>query len=168
MNTQILNSRFIEDYVGAYTISSCGKVTSYSSKCGKLRKPFIDGRGYETVPLHLNGKTRNHRVHRMVAKEFVENPHGYKCVNHIDGNKLNNDSSNLEWCTSAHNNLHARKTNLNPCKLSSSDVDRIKELLVSTQQTLVEIGQIFGVSKTTILNVKKGKCLKRFVVKLMK
>jgi len=168
MNTQMLNSRCVEGYVGAYSISSCGKVISYSTGCGKIRKPFIDGSGYETVPLHLNRKTRNHRVHRMVAKEFVENPYGHKYVNHMDGNKLNNDASNLEWCTSAHNNLHARKTNLNPCKLSSSDVERIKELLVSTQQTLVEIGQIFGVSKTTILNVKKGKCLKRFVVELMK
>jgi hypothetical protein len=162
MNYQCKDTRWVDGYNGLYAISECGQVISHSKGEPLIRKPFIDGSGYKTVPLHANGKTVNHRVHRMVAKAFVGNPNDHKCVNHMDGNKLNNQFDNLEWCTSSHNNLHARKTSLNPSKLSSNDVELIKELLVSTAHTLIHIGKIFGVSKTTILNVKKGKCLKRF------
>ena len=162
MKNLFTSTQWVDGYKGLYAISECGQVISHSKGGELIRKPFIDGSGYRTVPLHINGKTVNHRVHRMVAKAFVANPNDHKCVNHIDGNKLNNQFENLEWCTSSHNNLHARKTSLNPSKLSSKDVELIKELLVSTAHTLIHIGKIFGVSKTTILNVKKGKCLKRF------
>ena len=51
-------------------------------------------------------------LHRVIAKTFIPNPNNYPEVNHIDGNKLNNDISNLEWCTAKQNTQHAVDNNL--------------------------------------------------------
>ena len=69
---------------------------------------FKNNRGYMTVV--FNKKTC--MIHRLVAQYFCTNPHSKPVVNHIDGNKLNNTYSNLEWCTVAENNKHARATGL--------------------------------------------------------
>ena len=45
-------------------------------------------------------------VHRTVAETFLENWDPNLCVNHIDGNKWNNNVDNLEMCTVAENNRH--------------------------------------------------------------
>ena len=52
-----------------------------------------------------------HYVHRLVASHFVP-PYTGECVNHKDGNKMNNEASNLEWCTSQENTQHAYRTGL--------------------------------------------------------
>ena len=54
----------------------------------------------------------NFWVHRLLAEYFIPNPNGYDCVNHIDGVKTNNSLDNLEWCTKAQNNRHAREHDL--------------------------------------------------------
>ena len=51
-------------------------------------------------------------VHRLVAKTFIINPNNLPQVNHIDGNKLNNAISNLEWCDNSYNQKHAYKLGL--------------------------------------------------------
>lgn len=48
-------------------------------------------------------------VHKLVAVAFIENPLQLTIVNHIDGNKKNNNVSNLEWCTSSYNTKHWHK-----------------------------------------------------------
>lgn len=53
-------------------------------------------------------------VHRLVAINFLENLNNYPQVNHIDGNKYNNNTNNLEWCTRDYNMQHAFNTGL--CK----------------------------------------------------
>ena len=57
-----------------------------------------------------NGK--NMQFHRIVANTFIPNPLNKPCINHIDGNKNNNNISNLEWCTHSENTIHAYKTGL--------------------------------------------------------
>ena len=69
---------------------------------------FVDTDGYETVI--LNGEKR--KVHILIAEEHVPNPEGKKYVIHKDGNKLNNNLSNLEWCSNQQNTQHAYNNNL--------------------------------------------------------
>lgn len=59
--------------------------------------------GYASV--RLPGK--NHLVHRLVALAFIPNPDSKPQVNHKDGNKRNNNVSNLEWVTAEENMKHA-------------------------------------------------------------
>ena len=68
------------------------------------------------VTLCKDSKLFNASIHRLVADAFIENPYNKPCINHIDGNKRNNDISNLEWCTYGENALHAYKTGLHDAK----------------------------------------------------
>lgn len=68
------------------------------------------GKGGSYLTVALNRKSQY--VHRLVAIHFIPNPENKKCVNHIDGNKLNNHIGNLEWATHSENNSHAIRTGL--------------------------------------------------------
>jgi hypothetical protein len=75
-------------------------------------KPQINARGYLVIGLMINDKQRMHKIHRLVSNAFIENPENKPQVNHIDGNKLNNCISNLEWATQKENIQHAYKNGL--------------------------------------------------------
>lgn len=73
----------------------------------KGRKGEKTGVIYKLAHLSINGKIISKSVHRLVAQSFISNPNNYGCVNHIDGNTLNNSVNNLEWCSNGHNVRHA-------------------------------------------------------------
>ena len=98
----------IDGYVGRYQVTSWGRVFSVD------RQKFI--RQYETEKSYLrvdlideNGRRKHHKVHRLVAKAFIPNPHHKKQVNHKDGNKQNNSVTNLEWSTDRENREHRKR-----------------------------------------------------------
>ena len=100
----------ILDYWGLYEVSENGDIrriakTNNQYKIGHILKWNIIN-GYAHVQLHKNGKVKSMRVHRLVALSFIPNIHNKPHVNHIDGDKLNNHYSNLEWCTASENELH--------------------------------------------------------------
>lgn len=70
---------------------------------GKVLKQDVNSTGYKRITLCKNGVTKRVFVHRLVAEHYVSNPNNYKYVNHIDGNRANNRSVNLEWCTASYN-----------------------------------------------------------------
>lgn len=92
-----------------YYITDTGDAYSrnpYNNPTGRIKKLKLrhDTNGYVSVT--LSGQ-RSYRVHRLVAEAFIPNPENKPEVNHIDGNKQNNNVSNLEWCSHSENNIHA-------------------------------------------------------------
>ena len=69
-------------------------------------------KGYLQITLQKQGKKEYKKVHRLVAEAFIENTYNKREVNHIDGNKSNNNATNLEWVTSSENQIHAYKMGL--------------------------------------------------------
>ena len=105
----------IKEYEGIYQISNFGRIRKISKyvKDGieyirneKLLKGQIREKGYITVTLTKNGKSKHYRVHRLVAIHFIPNPYNYDQVNHLDKNKQNNRVDNLEWCNNEQNCRH--------------------------------------------------------------
>lgn len=102
----------IPGYEGKYQISNYGNVLSLNyNHTGKPKvlTPINHHGGYQII--HL-GKSKIRMIHTLVAEVFIPNPHEKKFVNHIDGNKKNNNVKNLEWVTFQENISHAIKTGL--------------------------------------------------------
>lgn len=93
--------KYITGYEGVYSISADGRVYSHISD--KIRKTKVNNSGYEMISLYKEGKERTLLVHRLVAKKFCEGFKDGLVVNHKDSNKLNNNSSNLEWISQKEN-----------------------------------------------------------------
>ena len=79
---------------------------------GKQLRPSIDKYGYERVVLTKDGIRKTYSVHKLVALAFIPNPENKTTINHIDGNKRNNNVSNLEWATEKENQNHKWKNGL--------------------------------------------------------
>ena len=92
-------------------------------------------------------------VHRLVAQKYVPNPENKPQVNHIDGDKLNNHYTNLEWVTNAENRKHATVTGLQWSKLTLDEVRYIKQHKdIKTR----ELADRFGVTRHCINKIKAG------------
>lgn len=134
---------------------------------GGERKVFLVN-GYPAVNCRINGKQKTLLIHRAIAELFVPNPDGKPYVNHIDGQKDNNDPENLEWCTHRENMQHAHDTGLIPpssigpgekspaAKLTNDDVSEIKRLL-RNGCSCREVAQRFGVCAGTIDHIRAGR-----------
>lgn len=129
----------------------------------KLRK---DKRGYLRAKVNLNGKSVWYAVHRLVAFTYIPNPLNKDQVNHKDGNKLNNNVENLEWCNCAENIKHAWLNKLNVAlkgneannrKLNENQVYAIRLIYSLEFMTAEELSILFNVHKSTIHSIIKNK-----------
>lgn len=112
----------IPGYEGMYEVSSFGNVRGIDRYIDHPNKGrvCIKGRqlstninkGYVYVRLCRNGIIKNCKVHRLVAKAFLPNPHRMPIVNHKNGVKFDNRVCNLEWCDMRANMFHAYHTGL--------------------------------------------------------
>jgi len=84
-----------------YTVSKSGIITN--NKTNNIIRGEINNAGYRRVK--LAGK--RYFVHRLVAEQYIPNPHDKPTVNHKNGNKLDNRVENLEWMTHSENQQHS-------------------------------------------------------------
>lgn len=151
------------DYEGVYLVSNFARVKRIMSRknptCDIMNNIYHPS-GYVHISLTNNGKGRNFKLHRLVAMAFIPNPENKPQVNHIDGNKLNNLPSNLEWNTSKENINHAWNTGLskpkngeksNFSKLTEKEILEIRELGITVSPK--EISVIYNVSVSYIRRV---------------
>lgn len=92
--------RSIDHYINS-NFHNCDKV----KRKGKIIKQFKGN--YYCISINENGKIKRKLVHRLIASAFIPNFDNKPCINHKDGNKLNNNINNLEWCTIQENTKHA-------------------------------------------------------------
>jgi hypothetical protein len=163
-------------YETSYEVSSLGSVRSIDRIAGKRRgvvkskilKPYINRRGYLEVRLFAQSSSLPRIVHRLVAKAFIDNPKNLPQVNHIDGNKFNNASDNLEWINNSENQKHAYKLGLQPsrageknskAKITDKDVTLLKQLY-NSGKSVVEVSNMMNVSLGSTRQIIYGRTWK--------
>ena len=130
-----------------YEISNLGKVRNIKS--GRMLKPHLNHNGYLKHHLYRHDKQKELFLHRIIAIAFIDNPGKKPQVNHIDENKLNNDLSNLEWCTAKENLIHGTRTKRAAEKLSKKVIqldlnDNVLNEFESMRQAERETGVLVG------------------------
>ena len=138
-----------------YEITIDGRIRHKVKK--KIRKTPVGKRGYPVVSLKKNGKFYLRTVHTLIGNTFIPNPHHLPEINHIDGNKLNFNINNLEWCTQRENNIHARKTGLHK---SDGDIPvsaYLNEIKVATFKSISEAHRVTGANRCAIGHVAAGR-----------
>ena len=107
LDTTLEHWASIDGYLN-YQVSWWGRVLN--TKTGRILKPGTThrGNGYRFVILSKNGKTKLHKIHQLVAREWSPNPNARPCVDHIDNDKTNNHYQNLRWATYAENSRNAK------------------------------------------------------------
>lgn len=107
----------VKGYEEYYKVSNLGRVYSKDRfinnngtmvfRKGRYLTGTCNGLGYFQCSFTVNGKTVRKYIHRLVAKMFISNYNELPDVNHKDGDKSNNEISNLEWISKSDNTKHA-------------------------------------------------------------
>lgn len=182
--------RPVPGYEGYYEVSNAGNIRSVERyvKAGdhlaliksQEMKQHVGTNGYPIFGARKDGTHKHLSVHRCVAEAFIENPYNNPTVNHIDGDKNNNDVSNLEWVTYSENLLHAYRNALRHStagrkqeKFHCANIppkDELIAVLIEVDCNLSEVGRIYNVTSTAVAKwcrkyrLPKGKpALKQYV-----
>lgn len=162
----------IQGYEGKYQISSLGRVKScrrtsvvnggvYSRSEKILKQSIVSG--YNTVCLCNQSMQKNFKVHRLVASSFVPNPNNFKYINHIDENKQNNSSDNLEWCTAKQNTNHGtNKIRISNTKRNNGQSRPVALLdnndnIIKEFYAIVDAAEYIGARKSDVCAVCRGR-----------
>ena len=167
--------RPVVGYEGIYLVSNQGRVQSLDrtvnqkngsrrSIKGRMLIPSTLATGYPRVKLWRNGTGKEVSIHRLVVEAFVGDPDGFH-VNHKDGDRENNDVTNLEIVTPRQNFRHAmeiglwdyRGTKHHWSKISDADVRVIRKLYAYKHMTQDRIANMFGIIPSTVHCVKSYK-----------
>lgn len=154
----------VVDYEGYYQVSNLGGFRSLErkSRSGKMLKAkvltgTIAHTGYISVHLSKNGVLKKDLLHRLVMKAFVENPHNYPQVNHIDENKTNNRITNLEWVSPKQNANHGtRNQRMVESAILNNKLGKPVTNGFETFQSIRGAARITGISSSGIMACLRG------------
>ena len=167
--------KYINGYDGLYKIDFSGNIyreesivysdlryTNGRKIKSNILKPHLGKNGYFSITLTKNGIQKRFYLHRLLAESFIDNPDNKPCINHKDGNKINNNLNNLEWVTYKENNIHNIET-LNKVKRGynkNNDLEIKIFELYNKGFNKSDIAKILNCSKPTVgwhINKRKEK-----------
>lgn len=97
----------VENYPN-YFISNTGVLKRvYKNGNSLIKSYYVHKNKYKRVHMSNSNGIKFFNIHRLVASAFIPNPYNKEDVNHIDGDKMNNHVSNLEWATRKENIKHS-------------------------------------------------------------
>lgn len=158
-----------------FEVSNLGNIRHTRTKLPKYKN--VNKVGYYLVQARIDGKIYTLKLHRLVAETWLEPPskelldlcksthHGVVCVNHKDGNKLNNTVENLEWCSHEQNVKHAYKNDMIPylkgsmngmSKLEEQDVHIICKMFEDDYSVKTVIERFPNISRAQITKIRAG------------
>lgn len=171
---QEIEWREVPDSSGRYLVSNTGliKVTANQAKRKeRIRKPHSDMYGYQHLCMLIGGVVKSVKVHRLVAKTFIPNPHNKPQVNHKDLNPSNNHVDNLEWVTNDENQAHRKEHKkflpkhsglywTKKIAKSKVDYENAVDALLSNFLNRSKAAESLGISKVTLMKrIRVGKNL---------
>lgn len=160
-----MEERTVKDFED-YTINTEGQV--FSIRSNRFLNPITTAKGYLQVNLTKGKKRKSIMIHQLVAEAFLDKPdnygNGFIVINHIDGNKQNNNVSNLEYTTQQNNVIHGFSTGLNinvgynhprSLKLPNETIDLIVRLS-NEGNSGAAIGRMVGISADSARRIIKN------------
>ena len=138
-----------------HQVSNIGRVRN--KKTGRIMHQFINTNGYYVLTLN----NISCRTHRLIAEAFIEKSSMENDVNHIDGDKLNNNVENLEWCTRKENIRHAfnnglSRSNLNEEYRSLGTKSMMEKTSIKVR--VIETGEIYSSIKECARRLNCSPC----------
>jgi len=135
--------------INNYYISNLGR---FKTPNGHIKENYKHYTGYKRLRIG----DKKYLIHRLVALTFLPNPKNKPFVNHIDGNKLNNNLSNLEWVTCLENNIHSIKSGLSKSTKKIIQYD-INMNLIKEFDSINDASKELKIHKNTIISNLKGR-----------
>lgn len=163
----------VPEWEECYEASSFGRIRSkdkirHKMRMGKPYPAFYKGRirahkiqhqGYCITHFRDCERSSHPSVHRVVALTFIVNPENKPTVNHRDGNKQNNNVTNLEWATQSEQTQHAFDTGLikpRGAPIYSPEFKRkVYEYFIQTGCSIKELTRVFDISEKTASSISK-------------
>lgn len=129
----------------------------------KMLSPCVARHGYLEIAVMIQGKRTKYRVHRLVGAAFVDGYFDGASIDHLDGNKMNNVPSNLEWVTLSENTKRQWESGLVNLRGDLSPSAKLTNLQAHAVACLYDnnfppsqIGAWFGVSPAAVYKIANG------------
>lgn len=161
--------RKVRGFESRYSVSDDGRV--YTHVKNRELNSYISRNGYEYVGFKYKGRKYNKAVHRLVAEAFCKGYSEELDVHHIDADRLNNNSSNLQWVTRSENIADAVKRGTNygkksfPLAVKAAKIANSKEVTIcdlegkhiKSYKSIVDAAKDTGVDASSISKCCLGK-----------
>lgn len=146
----------IKEYEDLYEVSNKGRIRSFWRRLPKILNPPMYSTGYKILTLCKKGEIHSRSpIHRLVATAFLKNPKNYPIIHHKDGNKLNNNVFNLEWCTHSHNKREDYRLGIQSKKGEYHHRAKLTNEEVIYIRWLYEVGDISHQKIADLYNIKR-------------